>query len=199
MKGSKPGKHQITGIPFSSKDPRYHRVWELVRRQGKTLAEALAIIEQSPSPEKKSTKKVLKKESVRKGPGGNGKIQAGDLLGNDKVPDHVKDKIRDAQREPQIPYISPIDALKNITIPLTGTLDLSAPIEAIRKEQPGSTSGPTTRMEVLVVPQEDGVAVWDITNDLATMNLLLKRNNETLVQVETLLQQVVKALTTETK
>lgn len=198
MKGSKPGKHQITGIPFSSKDPRYHRVWDLVRRQGKTLEEALAIIERSPLPEKKSTKKVLKKESFRKGPGGNGKVQAGDLLGNDKVPDHVKDKIREAQGKLQIPHISTTDGATS-RIPLTGTLDLSALIEAIRKEQPGTVTTSNNHMEVLVVPQEDGQAVWDITNDLATMNLHLKMQNECMARVETLLQQVVKALTTETK
>lgn len=179
---------------------QYYRDWGAGRKKKQA--------EGPPPAEKKSTKKVLKKESVWKGRSGNGKVQAGDLLGNDKVPDHVKDKIREAcevQGATDNAVHKAGSTIKNhqgsdcnksqsTTIPLAGTLDLSALIEAIRKEQPGTASGPTTRMEVLVVPQEDGVAVWDITNDLATMNLLLKRNNETLARVETLLQQVVKAL-----
>lgn len=196
----KPGKHQITGIPFPAKDPRYHRTWELIKRKGKTLEEALAIVGSpepgggTPPPEKKPEKK----KTLRKGPSGNGKVKAADLLGNDKVLEEVKDKIRAAQGDEKKHANNMLpdgdcNKSQSITIPLTGTLDLSRLIEAIRKEQPDAVTN-SNRMEVLVVPQEDGQAVWDITNDLATMNLHLKRNNELLVQIERHLAALAEAL-----
>lgn len=157
---------------------QYYREWDANRKK-KPPGE---------TPPKESTKKVLKKsdKSTPKKNGTkpkNGMVAAGDILGHPDVPEGVKEKIRAAQGTTPVTSASPDpypNKSQSITIPLAGTPDLSRLIEEIRKEQPGAiTNNPQTHMQVLVVPQEDGVAVWDITNDLATLN----RNMKTLIGV----------------
>ncbi len=44
-------RKKTSGIPFDSKDPRYQRAWHLIKKQGKTLEEALEDIGCTPQPD----------------------------------------------------------------------------------------------------------------------------------------------------
>lgn len=194
MKGSKPGKHQITGIPFPSSDPRYHRIYDRMRN-GDTLEEALADIDtyrgggkkKKPegSPPEKSTKKVLKKSSNSPSKNsGNGKVQAVDLLANDKVPDHVKDKIQKAQGltlEPNTAAAKGKSAgtIKNhqhgFTMLELGTITIPVRLEIDNPGFPAAQSSPSP------IPED---VFWFITNDLTTLNRNVKRLIDVMEKIE---------------
>jgi hypothetical protein len=128
--GEKKKRRQNSGIPYPAKDPRYHRVWDLVNRQGKTLEDAIKIAETggtTPPREAVQAKKAGKNRGAK-----NGAVNADDILNHPDTPEEMKKKIREAQGDQVVPdHERPATAEKigpgdnKVTVPLTGTLDLT--------------------------------------------------------------------------
>lgn len=96
MRGRQPLK-----IPFGSKDPRYFKCWNLIRKQGLSVEEALVKMgEPIPAPGPISV--VKDPPDVWKKPrapvkNANQKVTAEDLLSHPGVPDKVKEQLLEAQ------------------------------------------------------------------------------------------------------
>ena len=126
--GEKKKPKKNSGIPYPSKDPRYHRVWDLVNRQGKTMEDAIKIAESQTG-------------TTPPGSGAkNGAVSADDMLGHPGVPEKVKEKIRAAQGDQVVPAPEgPATGEKTgpgdhkVTVPLTGLLDLTQLMAAAGK------------------------------------------------------------------